>query len=257
MKKILSLFVPVLMASPTVYGQDSIPVKPFNLHEEPVVKKSFNKLLAVPILLVGYGAASLRAQGLKNINSHFNEEIYLEGSRRKFHLDNYLQYTPGLMVYGLNMVGIKGEHNFRDRTIIFAMTNMIMATTVFGTKKLTHEWRPDGSDHYSFPSGHTANAFAGAEFLRREYKDVSPWYGIAGYAMAATTGYLRMYNNKHWFGDVMAGAGVGILSTNLAYYLYPSVNKLFNNKKESKATTIILPTYQQGAVGISLTRILN
>jgi hypothetical protein len=256
MKKILSLFVPVLMASPTVYGQDSIPVKLFNLHEEPVVKKSFNKLLAVPILFVGYGAASLRAQGLKNINSHLNEEIYLEGSRRKFHLDNYLQYTPGLMVYGLNMVGIKGEHNFRDRTIIFAMSNMIMAATVFGTKKLTHEWRPDGSDHYSFPSGHTANAFAGAEFLRREYKDVSPWYGIAGYAVAATTGYLRMYNNKHWFGDVMAGAGVGILSTNLAYYLYPSVNKLFINKK-TNSTTIILPTYQQGAVGLSLTHIFN
>ena len=30
--------------------------------------------------------------------------------------------------------------------------------------------------------------------------------------MAGTVGYLRVYNNKHWLHDVVAGAGFGIAS---------------------------------------------
>ena len=37
-----------------------------------------------------------------------------------------------------------------------------------------------------------------------------------------------MYNNRHWLTDVAAGAGIGILSTKIAYWLYPFLNsKLF------------------------------
>lgn len=61
----------------------------------------------------------------------------------------------------------------------------------------------------------------GAEFLRQEYKDISPWYGIGGYVIAAGTGAFRVYNNKHWLGDVFFGAGLGMLCTKLAYHLYP------------------------------------
>jgi membrane-associated phospholipid phosphatase len=50
--------------------------------------------------------------------------------------------------------------------------------------------------------------------------------------MAATTGYLRMYNNKHWFGDVVAGAGVGILSAKFSYWLFEKLNN--NNKFHHK-----------------------
>ena len=67
--------------------------------------------------------------------------------------------------------------------------------------------------------------------MRQEYKDVSPWYGIAGYVAATTTGALRMFNNKHWFRDVVAGAGFGILSTQVAYVLAPVIiKKLFQKK---------------------------
>jgi membrane-associated phospholipid phosphatase len=50
----------------------------------------------------------------------------------------------------------------------------ISTAIVVPTKKLTHQERPDGSNNQSFPSGHTALAFASAEFLRREYWNVSP-----------------------------------------------------------------------------------
>jgi hypothetical protein len=45
--------------------------------------------------------------------------------------------------------------------------------------------------HIILPFGHTANAFASAEFLWQEYKDVSIWYGISGYIIASGTGVLE------------------------------------------------------------------
>jgi membrane-associated phospholipid phosphatase len=84
----------------------------------------------------------------------------------------------------------------------------------------------------------------------RNIKEVSVWYGIAGYAMAFSTGYLRMYNNKHWLSDVIAGAGIGIASTKLAYWLYPKIeSKLF---KHAPASTMILPVYQNRTIGLNL-----
>lgn len=84
----------------------------------------------------------------------------------------------------------------------------------------------------------------------QEYKDVSPWYGIAGFATAAATAYFRLSNNEHWFSDVIAGAGFGIASTRLAYWLYPKIqHKIFRDKS---VTTMVLPTYQNGSFGFEL-----
>ena len=44
---------------------------------------------------------------------------------------------------------------------------------------------------------------------------------IAGYTVATGVGIMRMYNNRHWASDVLAGAGVGILSASLMYWLAP------------------------------------
>jgi membrane-associated phospholipid phosphatase len=127
------------------------------------------------------------------------------------------------------------------------MSYAIASAVVIPTKKFTGELRPDSSNSYSFPSGHTSQAFVAAEFLRKEYKDVSPWYGVAGYAFAVTTGYLRMYNNKHWLSDVVAGAGVGILSVHAAYWIYPMLKKKFSKKTTN--TSMLMPYYQQKNVG--------
>lgn len=67
-------------------------------------------------------------------------------------------------------------------------TDLIMSGTVLGLKSITKIERPDGSSKNLFPFGHTATAFAGAEFLWQEYKDKSIWYGIAGYSVATGTG---------------------------------------------------------------------
>lgn len=83
-----------------------------------------------------------------------------------------------------------------------------------------------------------------------QYKDISLWYGFSGYAMAATSGYLSIYNNKHWFSDVVADTGVGIASSKLAYWPYPKIqHKLFKDKLPN---TVVLPAYQNSAFGVGM-----
>lgn len=218
--------------------------KPVPSHTFPV--KSF----LIPAALISYGFTSLAAQGLKDFNRNIKEEIAVEHPHHRIRVDDYLQYAPALAVYGLNAAGIKGRHDFKDRTLLYGMSMLISNSTIFSIKKFSGQSRPDGSDRNSFPSGHTANAFVAAEFMHQEYKHLSPWYSVAGYAVAATTGYLRMYNNKHWFSDVVAGAGVGIAATKLTYWLYPVIQRgLFKGRKPH---TVVMPTYQDGAVGLGL-----
>jgi membrane-associated phospholipid phosphatase len=58
---------------------------------------------------------------------------------------------------------------------------------------------------FSFPSGHSAAAFAGALLLTRHYPRLAP----AWYAIAALVGFSRIYLGAHYPGDVLSGAVVG------------------------------------------------
>jgi hypothetical protein len=208
------------------------------------------KSLLIPGAMITYGFTTLGSNNLKKINHEFQEDIWTDKPHQSKHFDNYLMFVPALSVYGLNAMGVKGKNNLRDRTMIYLLSSIIQNTTVFSIKKLSRQLRPDSSGYTSFPSGHTATAFASAEFLYQEYKDVSFWYGVAGYTMAAATGYLRMSNNKHWFSDVIAGAGIGILSTKVAYWIYPAIKRKFFKNKPMK--TMIMPYDQKGGGGLSI-----
>lgn len=215
------------------------------------MNERFNtRSLFIPGFMIAYGFAAMEIEGLESLNDEIKDEIYAEEPHRKIKIDDYLQFAPGLAVYGLNAMGIKGKHNFRDRSAIYFMSAFIVTSGVYSLKKISHQQRPDGSTFNSFPSGHTAMAFASAEFLRQEYKDVSPWYGYAGYAVATTTGYLRLYNNKHWLSDILGGAGVGIISTKVAYWLYPKIKRQFFKGKA--VNTFVMPSYNNKTVGFAL-----
>ena len=208
--------------------------------------------VVVPTAMIGYGAYTFANPGLKNLNLSVREEVWKERKNpdKQFPLDDYSVFAPAIAVYALNLAGVKGRHNFVDRTLLFGMSNLVGHGIVSTTKKLSAVIRPDSSNKFSFPSGHTAKAFISAEFLRQEYKDVSPWIGVAGYAVAAGTGFLRMYNNRHWLNDVIAGAGVGIISTRVSYWLYPKLKNTFLNGQ--KSNTVVMPTYENGAIGVGM-----
>ena len=204
----------------------------------------------LPAVLISYGFLSLGNDGLQELNTTTKLEVVEDHPTFASKIDNYLQYSPAIAVYGLNALGIKGKNNFRDRTIIYGLSTVISSAIVFPLKKITRIERPDGSNFNSFPSGHATTSFAAAEFLRQEYKDISPWYGIAGYATATATAILRVYNNKHWVSDIVAGAGFGILSTRLAYWIYPVLKrKIF---KEQTVNTVVAPFLMNNGGGISL-----
>lgn len=210
------------------------------------------KKLIVPASLITYGSLSLAIPALDNLNKSTQNEI-LEDKTKGNRFDNYTQYLPVATVYGLNLAGVQGKHNFKDRTIIFATSQIINTGLVMGLKHTVKEERPDESNHLSFPSGHTANAFSTAQFMFREYQDTNFWLSLAGYPLATFTGVYRVINNRHWVGDVVAGAGIGILSTELAYWLFPTINNWFTSKnKESKVATMVFPVYQNNQAGVGL-----
>lgn len=186
--------------------------------------------LIIPGVLMGAGFIGLESDWLQYTNHETNDELQ-EHPHSKLGVDDFSQFTPLAAAYGLRLFGIKGTHDYVDLTIISGTAYLLSGLSVYGVKTLTRVERPDGSSRNSFPSGHTATAFAGAEILRREYWNVSPWIGVAGYAVAAGTGFLRMYNNRHWLTDVVAGAGFGILCAQAAYWLYPVIAKTFFHRR--------------------------
>ena len=206
------------------------------------------KTFIIPSVLIAYGFIALDSDPLETIDMSMKNEIREDHPHFHTTVDNYSQYAPAIAVYVLNAMGVKGKNNFRDRTMIYLLANAITGVTVQSIKAATGIPRPDGG-HNAFPSGHTATAFTAAEFLRQEYKEVSPWYGIAGYIVAAGTGTLRMYNNVHWFKDILAGAGIGMLGTRAAYWIYPSIEKkLFHQKP---IVTMLLPSYGPNGFGVN------
>src|SRR6478609_2252561 len=225
--------------------QDSIPTD-----SSTVKQLKFNvKQLILPATLIGFGVIGINSDQLKDLNSEISEEV-VEHIDKQITIDDFTQYVPAAAVYGLGAFGVKGKNNFKDKSIILATSFLLMTATVTGLKSITKVERPDMSSNNSFPSGHTATAFMGAEFLYQEYKDVSIWYGVSGYAVATFTGAFRMYNNRHWLTDVVAGAGIGILSAKAGYWLFPTVNKIFASKSNPNKKSAFIPYYDGKQLGV-------
>lgn len=212
----------------------------FNLNKIPkqtnILNTSYSKFI-IPTAMISYGLITRGNKSLQELDHSTHNEIS-EHLQVAIPIDDYSQFASALAVYGLDFAGIKAKHNFRDRTIVMATSYIIMGVTVQTMKSTFNVERPDGSNDKSFPSGHTATAFVGAHILFKEYKDTSPWIGIAGYAVATGTGTLRVLNKKHWVSDVVTGAGIGILSAEAGYLLLPILQNMFGIKNKSNSLVV-------------------
>lgn len=172
--------------------------------------------------LIGAGAILSSA----DLSTRSLRQDYLPTFR--YHYDDYLQYSPMALTYGLKAFGIEGRSSWQRLLVSDALSTGIMLSVVYVVKYSLGRLRPDGSTYNSFPSGHTAMAFTAASVLHKEYgTTVSPWWSVAGYSLATITGVSRALNNRHWLSDVVVGAGVGILSTELGYLL---ADKIFGSR---------------------------
>ncbi len=136
----------------------------------------------------------------------------------KTHIDDYTQFFGPAMTVGLKIGGVEGRSSWPRLLASAGLSYALMAGFVNNIKYTASEIRPDGSTANSWPSGHTATSFVGATLLHKEYGLTrSPWYSVAGYGVATATGVMRVLNNRHWVSDVLSGAGIGILSTELGY----------------------------------------
>jgi hypothetical protein len=165
-------------------------------------------------LLVGSGI--LQIGDLKKDIQHFfpNTET---------HIDDWLKFGPAIEMYAFDMAGIKHSNSVFDQTKYLLISHLLTAAIVQTLKVTTKVIRPSGGIH-SFPSGHTSYAFVGATVLFHEFRETRPLLACSGFALATATGILRITNDAHWLPDVMAGAAIGILVTNLVYQIEPFKN---------------------------------
>ncbi len=173
--------------------------------------------VGIPVFLAGMIAKSEKAAFRQDYNNP-NTKIRLIKYNFHSEIDNYTQFSGIALTAGLKMAGVEGRSSWPRLFASSLASYGVMAAFVNSIKYTTSEMRPDGSTRNSWPSGHTATAFVGATILHKEYGLTrSPWYSIGGYTLATATGVMRVLNNRHWISDVLSGAGIGILSTELAY----------------------------------------
>lgn len=129
---------------------------------------------------------------------------------------NYSRLSIGFSVALLLAGGPQGT-----RAALRGMASVGVTAAVVNLvfKPLTRRQRPDRKSPFtggrprikmpatrSFPSGHTAAAFAFATGAGREL----PWTGPPLYVLAALVGYSRVHTGVHYPLDVIAGAVAGI-----------------------------------------------
>lgn len=264
MKRILLLYVAMVFATCAIAQNDTLPCPvPFAAQTDTTCRFRPQQLVA-PIALIALGAWGLTDQNPVDwIEQKARYDMNPNGHKTK--ADEYLQYVPTGVHLLLGFIpGTKPRHNFRDRVLASATANLLMAGFTNTVKYTVKERRPDSSKRNSFFSGHTATAFTGAELVRIEYG----WgYGGAAYAVAATTAFLRVWNKRHWVGDVLAGAGAGILCANAGYWMLPVWKRWFKidqrdaarlMKKGNRPVVVAVPFYLQEdrAAGLSCSIVL-
>ena len=206
----------------------------------------------VPLFVAGIIAKSEK----KSFRQNTKDNKHTLVTDFKTGIDDYTQFFGPTLTTGLKLAGVQGRSDWGRYLASAGMSYAIMAAFVNGIKYTAKEMRPDGSTANSWPSGHTATAFVGATILHKEYGLTrSPWFSVAGYGVATATGVMRVLNNRHWISDVLSGAGIGIMSTELGYALCDLMFKgkgLLRNDIPGMASVIDHPSFFSINMGIGL-----
>lgn len=194
------------------------------------------EFLLIPTSLIALGPVFHYVEPFKTWSVELRDALCPTLSRQT-EVDNYIQLLPLAAFTALEFTPIEKRGDWVDHTTNLALGYGFMAMGVLCLKDCVRFMRPDSSAFNSFPSGHTATAFVAAELIRHTYWEASPLLGLGAYIVASSVGVLRMYNSKHWLGDVLCGAGIGILSARLAIMFTPYLRK-FIRERVSAASSL-------------------
>lgn len=135
----------------------------------------------------------------------------------KFCKNYALISAAGIFSYGMLANDTKAKHVAFSGVKAFILTGALtyIPKSIFGRQRPNAKDGPDHLDWHgpfqgeSFFSGHTSVSFAFASVVADYYKDTK-WVPVLAYTFASLTGLSRIYDNKHWASDVLAGAAFGI-----------------------------------------------
>lgn len=226
--------------SAALSGFESVYARPDTVMVDPYRYKFHWRQLVLPGALVAVGGFGVGNGWFKHIKTDLNDDIAHMRGHCYFRADDWIQYAPVVAYVGLGAVGVKCKHGIVERLLAGATAYAALGIMVNITKRLVDEKRPDSSAKNSFPSGHTATVFMGAELVRLEYG----WpIAVGAYTVAGAVAFLRLYNARHWLNDVLAGAGIGILSARIGYWMLPLYQKWFKLNKPRAPQVAALPFY--------------
>ncbi len=213
--------------------------------------QQYDSLKTKPLLTKMILPAALLTSGIIINNSLFEKNVQTDlrnfaGNDFRVRADDYLQFVPVVIMYTADITGVKSKNHWFDQSKYLFFSQFISGAIVYGLKYLTNKTRPDGSVH-SFPSGHTESAFTNAGILYHEFRKSAPTLAYSGYLFAISTGTLRMLNNRHYLSDVLTGAAIGMIVTDLVYYFEPL--KHWNPFKKMKTQLSLYPKIDRYGYG--------
>ena len=157
---------------------------------------------------------------VKKIDTSVRQNFSANGYSGSSKTDTLFKWLPMLSVFAFDLNGVRSRDDFKKTVKIICIGESVLNFIILPLKKITRRRRPDDFFKFnSFPSGHTATSFLGAEILHDEIKESAPLLSLSGYAIALTTATMRLYKQKHWLSDVIAGATIGFISARIAYRL--------------------------------------
>ncbi|MDE7154387.1 MAG: phosphatase PAP2 family protein [Muribaculaceae bacterium] len=210
-----------------------------------------SKQLILPGVLIAVGTFGVYNGAFHKINDDIKTGMNNLSGDHYFHADDYIQYVPALTYLTFGSIGIKSKHSFKERVVVEATAYMFMTAFTNIGKYTFKEKRPNSNARNSFPSGHTATVFTGAELMRSEY---GLGIGIGAYTIATGVAFLRLYNGRHWLNDIIAGAALGILSARIGLWMLPLYQRWFKWNNNSKKIVVVTPGYNvmNQSIGINI-----
>ena len=164
-------------------------------------------------------------------------------------LGNYYALAAMGMFYSYGLLA--DNPRSRSTGLMMAESFVVSGVLVRFPKYLTGRVRPDAWDSRgphdwqgpfngtSFPSGHTTSAFAVASVVAWQYRD-TPWVPVTAYTLATLAGLSRIYDNRHWVSDVVAGA------------IFGTVTGRFISRRNEDRQLSLQPTALGGVSGVSV-----